>query len=84
MEGDGVLSAHQGKQVVIRMILNVIVMIMVMIIILVITMMMINRVIPPPCPKLNVPRSALSAGLTATTRSRSHGGGREGDDPCNY
>ena len=47
MEGDGVLSAHQGKQVVIRMILNVIVMTMVMSIILVITMMMIYRVIPP-------------------------------------
>ena len=46
MEGDGVLSAHQGKQVVIRMILKVIVMTMVMIIILVITMMMIYRVIP--------------------------------------
>ena len=56
MEGDGVLSAHQGKQVDIRMILKVIVMTMVMIIILVITMMMIYRVISPPCPKLNVPR----------------------------
>ena len=59
MEGDGVLSAHQGKQVVIRMILNVIVMTMVMSIILVITMMMIYRVISPPLSKIKCSQVSL-------------------------